>query len=335
MARRGFGDMREARPYELRPGVRSISFTAFDTNVYLDVWQEGSGARPVLAERDLDAALLACRDRCAQFERTLSRMRDDSDISRAAARAPEPVEVSRETAELVRLALGYCERSGGLFDVTMGTVTRLWDFRERRVPSRAAVADALAHVGWRSVEVNAEARTLALRDPYAVLDLGGIAKGYIADALACLLEGAGVRRFVLNLGGNVLVRGGLPDGLPHEVGIADPYGGAAPVAAVDLDTGSVVTSGAYERRFAQGGKVHHHILDPRTGFPAVTDAASATIVSARSIDGDAYATTAFILGVHEGLAFIEGLEGVEAVMIDELGRLRATSGLAGRLRLLR
>lgn len=169
-----------------------------------------------------------------------------------------------------------------------------------------------------------------------MLDLGGIAKGYIADDLAALLESRGVRRFALNLGGNVVVRGGRPGGTgvagaPWEIGIADPFDPARPRAAVRVADGSVATSGARERRFARGGRIYHHILDPRTGFPCETDVASATIVSDRSIDGDAYATTAFMLGMEAAQGFVAELDGVEAVLVGERGELVATEGLSGRV----
>ena len=312
-------------PHDRPDGARSLSFSAFDTDLYVDVYP--SQRFPVEAA---DEALAACRRRCAYFERAFSRTRPDSDVSRAHAASPKPVAVRPETAELVEAALGFCERSGGAYDVTMGTVTSLWDFHTGCVPSRVRVAEALAHVGWRGVSVDRAASTIALADKDSVLDLGGIAKGYVADDLARMLDAAGCERFAANLGGNVLVRGGSPagDGRPWRIGVPDPRDPARTAATVELLDGSVVTSGAYERRFARGGTVYHHILDPGTGFPVRGDVASATVVSDRSVDGDACATAAFVLGVERGLAFVEGVAGAEALLIDEAGRLHATSGLA-------
>ncbi|WP_246060790.1 FAD:protein FMN transferase [Enorma burkinafasonensis] len=325
-------------------GALSVRFICFDTVVDLRVYPD---AAPGCAKGALDGAaraLDACVERCRHFERLLSRTDPASDISRAHAAAPEPVPVARETAELVRAARTYCAGSRGCFDITMGTVTSLWDFHAGAVPARPGLAEALLHVGMNLIEVSpgdggapGGAPWLAIRDPQTVLDLGGIAKGYIADDLAELLCGRGVGRFALNLGGNVLVRGRAPGGDgcsgPWRIGVADPFRPGRSRAVIELDQGSVVTSGTHERRFSRGGTVYHHILDPRTGMPAATDAASATVVARRSLDCDGWSTTVLMLGARDGIAFAEGVPGIEALTVDECGRVRWTSGLAGRVTL--
>lgn len=342
-----YGDPRRAEPASAPDGSRLISFFIFNTDVHMHAYPaDGESADdPAVADR-LDAALLACRDRCLFFERAFSRTRGDSDISRAHAASPEPVAVAPETADLVRRAIGYCERSRGLFDITMGTVTSLWDFHRGVVPSGLALHRALPHVGYDRIVLGGSesSRTLAIADPETVLDLGGVAKGYIADDLASLMEARGARRFVLNLGGNVVVRGGRPaspasrppvrPGEAWRVGIVNPLDPAHHRAVIDLADGSVVTSGIHERRFSRGGVTYHHILDPRTGMPARTDVASATIVASRSMDCDGYSTTAFMLGAERAIAFVEELPGIEAVVIDDRDEVRWTSGIADSLSLI-
>lgn len=340
-----------AEPYEGEDGSRVISFFIFNTDVHFHVYPSlGDGDRPGSAGPSdaaaLDDALRACRDRCRIFEHRLSRTRGDSDLARAHAASPLPVDVAPETAELVRLALGYCNESRGCFDITMGTVTRLWDFHRGIVPSSLELARALPHVGVDKVRVSPAGAppTLAIDDPACVLDLGGVAKGYIADDLARLLEGRGVRRFVINLGGNVVVRGGRPAdgssrppvraGSPWKIGVVNPRDPGHYRAIVDVSDGSVVTSGLHERRFTRGGRTYHHILSPVDGMPAATDVASATIVADRSLDCDGFSTTVLMLGMERGLAFAEGLEGVEAVLISEADEVRWTSGIAERLSLV-
>lgn len=347
-----YGDIERALPERALDGSRLISFFIFNTDVHLHAYADASedAADPRVRER-LDAALLACRDRCRFFERAFSRTRSDSDIARAHAAAPDPVPVAAETAELVRLALGYCERSRGLFDITMGTLTRLWDFHAGTVPSRLALSRALPHVGYGCIRLGEGAGpegsavpTLAIADPETVLDLGGVAKGYVADDLARILRGSGVGRFAINLGGNVLVAGGRPAdpasrppvraGAPWRVGIVNPRDPAHSRAVVDIADGSVVTSGIHERRFTRGGRSYWHILDPRTGMPAESDVASATIVAPRSMDCDGYSTTAFMLGSAAAIDFIEGLPGVEAVIITDADEVLWTSGIADALSLI-
>lgn len=358
-----YGDATTALPAWAQDGSRCISFFLFNTQVHMHAYPcdsstDGRGASGCEGDALLDAALIACRDRCLVFEHAFSRTRDDSDIARAHASSPDPVPVCPQTADLVRRALGYCERSRGKFDITMGTVTSLWNFHTGEVPSRLALSRALPHVGYRHIvldeeplgEVAGEGPSasprplLAIDDPETVLDLGGVAKGYIADDLAELFLVHGVERFVINLGGNVVVRGGRPAdpasrppvvaGSPWRIGIINPLDPAHNRAIVDMVTGSVVTSGIHERRFTKGGVTYHHILDPATGMPAKTDLTSATIIAPRSMDCDGYSTTVLMLGARDGVDFVESLPGVEAVLIDEADEVWWTSGIGDRLSLV-
>lgn len=382
-----YGDAKTAMPTWAQDGSRCISFFLFNTQVHMHAY--GDAAADPDATARLDAALVAARDRCLFFERAFSRTRDDSDIARAHAASPSAVPVSPQTARLVRQALGYCERSRGKFDITMGTVTSLWNFHTGEVPSRLALARALPHVDYRHIVLDEEPcgrepldeeplgkdspvqgsldddalnagtsrapssnvpsskssqPALAITDPHTILDLGGVAKGYIADDLADLFIAHGVGRFVINLGGNVVVRGGRPAdasarppvaaGSPWRIGIINPLDPAHHRAIVDMVDGSVVTSGIHERRFTKGGVTYHHILDPATGMPAKTDLTSATIIAPRSMDCDGYSTTALMLGARDAIDFVESLPGIEAVLIDEVDEVWWTSGIEERLSLV-
>ena len=367
-----YGDAKTAMPTWAQDGSRCISFFLFNTQVHMHAY--GDAAADPDATARLDAALVAARDRCLFFERAFSRTRDDSDIARAHAASPNAVPVSPQTARLVRQALGYCERSRGKFDITMGTVTSLWNFHTGEVPSRLALARALPHVDYRHIVLDEESLgkdspvqgsldddalnagvsrvpsskssqpTLAITDPQTILDLGGVAKGYIADDLADLFIAHSVGRFVINLGGNVVVRGGRPAdasarppvaaGSPWRIGIINPLDPAHNRAIVDMADGSVVTSGIHERRFTKGGVTYHHILDPATGMPAKTDLTSATIIAPRSMDCDGYSTTALMLGARDAIDFVESLPGIEAVLIDEADQVWWTSGIEERLSLV-
>lgn len=372
-----YGDAKTAMPTWAQDGSLCISFFLFNTQVHMHAY--GDAAADPDATARLDAALVAARDRCLFFERAFSRTRDDSDIARAHAASPNAVPVSPQTARLVRQALGYCERSRGKFDITMGTVTSLWNFHTGEVPSRLALARALPHVDYRHIVLDEESLgkdspvqgsldddalnagtsrapssnvpsskssqpALAITDPHTILDLGGVAKGYIADDLADLFIAHGVGRFVINLGGNVVVRGGRPAdasarppvaaGSPWRIGIINPLDPAHNRAIVDMADGSVVTSGIHERRFTKGGVTYHHILDPATGMPAKTDLTSATIIAPRSMDCDGYSTTALMLGARDAIDFVESLPGIEAVLIDEADQVWWTSGIEERLSLV-
>lgn len=266
---------------------------------------------------------------CSRFEKLFSHTDPDSELSRLNASRGEPVEVSAELAWLLKAALRYCAETEGLFDITMGSVVRLWDFKRGIVPSHTSVAEALTHVDYRGVFVDGE--RVRLRDPDSRVVLGGIAKGYIADALLHLLRSSGVTNAIVNLGGNVAVMGGKPDGTPFAIGLRNPVaskeGEVDCYAAVPLADGSVVTSGVYERSFEINGVRYHHILDPRTGFPAQTNLVSASVIAKDSLDADGLSTALVVMGLDRARAFIEARDGVEAVFTTAGGEAFATSGV--------
>ena len=294
-----------------RPEFVQRTFFNFDTVCTLG----GAMGQDVLDE---------AQQMCGRYEQLFSRTIAASDIARINAAAGEAVEVDPETAELVKLALGYCEESGGLFDITIGAVSELWNFVEGVVPGEDAIADALPHVDWQGVSV--ANNTVRLKDPAARLDLGGIAKGYITDRLMELYVRRGVTDAFVNLGGNVAVMGRNSEGKPWSVGVRDPKdaSGTRIVASITTTGGSLVTSGLYERAFEKDGRRYWHILDPRTGYPVQSGVVSASVYAQASIDGDGYTKPLFMMGEAEALAFAESREDVEALLVRADGSLAAT-----------
>ena len=295
----------------------SVTFRAFDTvcAVSADV--------DAVALREIEAL-------CARYELLLGRFNPESRLFALNAAAGEWVDAGEELANVLCAALGYCERTGGLFDITMGGVCRLWDFKRGVVPDDAVVAEALAHVDWRNVQV--EGTRARITDPQATIDLGGMAKGYIADRVIGLLKCHGATTGVINLGGNVACLGSKPDGSAWNVGLRAPVpsGGslqAASFASVSVRGKSVVTSGVYERSFMRNGRVLHHILDPRTGKPAETDVLSATVVADKSLDADGYTTALIVMGAERALAFAERTPGIEAILLTTNAHLLKTTGI--------
>ena len=269
-------------------------------------------------------------DRCAYFESIFSRTIETSDIGRINAAGGAPVKVAPETADIVTKALAYCEESGGLFDITIGAASTLWDFKQGVVPDSAALEEAVKHIDYRSVAL--DGTTITLCDPQAKLDLGGIAKGYIADALCAYFQEVGCDSGFVNLGGNVKTIGRRPDGAPWRVGIQDPNDiEGTVIAAVNSHDQSEVTSGLYERRFTRDGRGYWHILDPRTGYPVQTDLVSATIISDASIDGDGYTKPLFMMGHDAALAWINAHEGLEGLVVDMDGTITQSNGCNAEL----
>ena len=318
------------RPTKAQDGSHTLMLPVYNTQVSVKAYP-GSGN---LTDEQLDAALEAFRDAALRFELTLSRTRADSEVTRLNDAQGRPVRLSPDTVELIDAARRYCEDSGGVFDVTMGSVTPLWNFHEGVIPQPEALAQALTHVDWRMIEVDRDASTVRLADPQARIDLGGIAKGFIADKLAALLVEAGCDCAFVNLGGNVLTVGSRPGGNPWRIGVRDPKDPERMIAVVQASGKSVVTSGLYERFFEKDGVFYHHILSTSDGMPVKTDIGGATIVSTRSLDGDGYSTTLFALGVERALAFCEQRPELEALIVDADDHVHLTSGLLGCTQLL-
>ena len=271
------------------------------------------------------AAFHELRAMCERYENLFSRTIPTSDVARINGAQGEAVVVATETAQLVVRALTYCEKSGGVFDVTAGCLTRLWDFHRGIVPEKQTLQQAVQHVDWHTVSVFQENDTwyVQLTDPDAALDVGGIAKGWIADELGKYLQHEGFENFLINLGGNVLAHGHNAKGKPWTIGITNPFPDQSENVVVRCTGESVVTSGTYERCFQKNGVLMHHILDPQTGFPVVTDAVGATIVCEKSIDAEGFSTTALALGVEGGLAFCKAQpEIISAIFIDVRGNVR-------------
>ena len=158
------------------------------------------------------------------------------------------------------------------------------------------------------------------------VDLGGIAKGYIADRVAAVLKEQGVRSALVDLGGNIVTVGNKA-GQPFRIGIKDPADPASLCAVLDGQDVSIVTSGIYERGFDQDGVRYHHLLDPATGMPVQNTLASVTVVCKNSADADALSTACFVMGEEQGIALIESLSDTEALFIRRDGEIRSTSGL--------
>ena len=281
------------------------------------------------AYTDDEAVLNDALKECGRYDRLLSRTQEDSDVWRINHAEGKPVTVSDDTITILKTALQVSEMSDGAFDVTIAPVSTMWDFTSGAavLPDADALAEAAAKVDYTRVSIEGDSVTLP---EGMMIDLGGIAKGYIADSVKKYLVGRGVESAVLSFGGNVVCIGLKPGGKPWKVGIQDIDKPTGEYMLVSKNYGgSTVTSGIYERGFDVDGTWYHHILDPGTGWPVQNELASVTIFSDSSMLGDALATAAFALGTEGGTALIEGIEGVEAVFIGRDRSVPATSG-AGR-----
>jgi len=291
----------------------------------------GTVCRITIYDKPSDAAFKAAFERIKEIEEHMSIHMDESEISRVNRSAgKEAVAVSPDTFLVVQKALEIARLSGGAFDPTVGPLVEAWGIggENPRRPNDEEIAHLLTLVGYDRVILDEEEQTIFLSDTGMVLDLGAIAKGYAADEAARVLTEHGVGSAIVNLGGNVLTVGLKVDGSLWRIGIQDPEqerGGYALIA--ELDGTSLVTSGPYERFFTLEGETYHHILDTTTGYPVVNEIISASIITESSFLADALSTTLYALGVEEGMALMESLEGVEAILLTADHRLLTTSGV--------
>jgi len=278
-------------------------------------------------ERD-EAAVQEALDLCKNYETVFSRTDSGSELYRL--NECGSMEVSEDLLAVLTRALDWCRRSGSAFDITMGGVSSLYHFSgdaPAAVPDPGVLEEALSHVGWENIRV--EGSTVTLADPEAKIDLGAIAKGYIADRMKDYLKEQGVKHAIISLGGNVLCLGGKPDGSPFAVGIRCPEKSSSRiVTALNSREGSVVTSGIYERFFEKDGVVYHHLLDSATGQPIRNGLRAVSICGLSSADCDALSTVCFALGETDGMALVESLDGVEALFLREDGTMLRSSGFA-------
>ncbi len=269
---------------------------------------------------------------CEYYENLFSKSIPTSDVSKINENSKSgiPVAVADDTFRLIQKSMEYAELSHGAFDITTGALSTLWDFtgEHPKVPTETMISEYLRTVDYRTVSLDVNNKTVMLMNQGTILDLGGIAKGFIADRLKDYLKSLGIQNGIINLGGNILLLHEKPDGSPYNIGLQKPFGtGGETIATLQLADKSIVSSGIYERFFYENDKLYHHILDTATGYPVANDLLGVTIISDCSTDGDALSTTCFTLGPEEGLALIESLPRTEAVFITSDYRLTLSSGL--------
>ena len=232
--------------------------------------------------------------------------------------------LSEECLEAVKLGLYYGDLSGGSFDISILPLSSLWNFDKgsHEPPAAQSLLEAVQNVDYTRVKISGD--TVSLEEGMA-LDLGGIAKGYIADELAQFMRSRGVESALLDLGGNIYALGSN-QGEPFKIGVACPDSPQEVAGYLELRDASAVTSGIYQRYSSWEGRRYHHILSPNTGLPADNSLASATVIAQSSAHCDALSTICMLLGEDKALELINSLEGAEAVLIRRDGEIIFSQG---------
>jgi len=236
--------------------------------------------------------------------------------------------IDEKTMYVLKKAKEFSQLSGGAFDVTVGPLVKAWGINteNERIPSKDEVDNLLKLVDYDDILINGKSARLARSRQIA--DLGGIAKGYAGDAVIEVYKSYGIESALVSLGGNVVALGNKPDGTQWKVGVRNPRSDEGQYIGILNVTGkAVVSSGDYERFFERNGVRYHHILDPKTGYPADSGLIGTTIVADLSVDADALSTATFVLGLEKGLKLIESIKGVEAVFVTKDKKVYTTKGL--------
>ncbi len=263
---------------------------------------------------------------CSSYEDMFSKTKEGSDIFRINHSAGEPTTVSEETIYLLETAISFGDLTNGLFDISIGKVSEVWGFpttltfeeqKASSIPSVDQLNEAVSHVNYKNIKINKEDNTVTLLDPNMLIDLGGIAKGYIADKVAEKLKSLGVVSAVINLGGNIQVIGGKSsDFIVDEktsiddfvIGINNPNDQENPLlTTVNVKDKTLVSSGTYQRYVEYDGVKYHHILNPKTGCPVETNLIQVTIIGpcGSSMISDILSTSCLLLGEEEGNILVE------------------------------
>jgi thiamine biosynthesis lipoprotein len=291
---------------------------------------------PSLDAARLHAAFDAATAEIRRLEKLMTTWDPSSEVSQVnAAAGKQPVAVGQETFDVIRESLHASDISSGCFDITFETLHGLWKFDQDLDPHPPTAADVHAHLrylGYRHVKLDALKLTVQLDEPHVRIGLGGIAKGYAVDKATKVLLDAGLTSFYVQAGGDLYTRGAKPDGAAWQAGIRDPRGPEGDYFAVmGVEDHAFSTAGDYERSYIVDGKRYHHIIDPRTGYPA-TASRSVTIWAPTALLADEIDDAVFILGPDKGLALVESLDGVGAVIVDAKNRIWISKRLEGKVR---
>ncbi|HEX3696916.1 MAG TPA: FAD:protein FMN transferase [Polyangia bacterium] len=321
-----------AAPSAVAPGARVHARTVqvMGTDATFSIWTDDQAR----AERAFELAT----DEIRRIEHLMTDWdrpgQDPSDIVRInKAAGKKAVRVSDETLAVIDKSLEMSRHSDGAFDITFAVMHGLWKFDEdleRKVPPDAEIAARRKLINYRDVIVDHAASTVKLRRVGMRVGLGGIAKGYAVDRCADVIRAQGLTNFMVQAGGDLFVAG-QKGAVNWMVGVRDPRGGPRDIIAkMPIKDHAFSTAGDYERSFILGGKRYHHIIDPKTGYPAMASR-GVTIFAPTAFLADALDDAVFILGPEKGLALVASYPGCAALIVDGANKVWMSPSLEGVL----
>ena len=297
-----------------------ISKTGFFFDTYITITLYDESQQPYLDH---------CIELCEYYQNLFDKNTTTSDVYRINHANGTLISVEQDTFDIIEKAILYGQESNGIFDITIGSLSELWDITNKTIiPEHSAIQTVLDSVGYQTIQLNQQETTIQLHSSNTKIDLGGIAKGYIADKLKEYLVSEGVEHGLINLGGNILLINDKPNHANYQIGIQKPFGKMGETCvSVSAVNKSIVTSGVYQRYFYENDKLYHHILDATTGYPVETDLLGVTIISDTSVAGDCYSTMCLAFGLEYGMEFLEKKEDAEGIFITKDNVIHLTSGL--------
>ncbi|HVW12493.1 MAG TPA: FAD:protein FMN transferase [Mucilaginibacter sp.] len=265
-----------------------------------------------------------------RIEKLLTTFSDDSETARINQQAGiMPVEVSRETFDLVQRSIRISGITQGAFDITYGSIDkRLWNFDQNMtaLPDKETAKKMVRLINYQNVILDAEKCTIFLKEEGMRIGFGGIGKGYAAERAKYIMKQAGAEAGVVNASGDLTTWGRQPDGRDWTIGIINPNVKGEVFSYMNISDMAVATSGNYEKYVTIDGKKYSHTIDPRTGYP-VTGIKSVTIITTNAEIADAMATPVTIMGIRTGLDMINQIKNIEAVLIDDNDRIYTSNNI--------
>jgi len=321
-------------PMHIKPFLIALTLVVLCANVQAEWFKESRGIMGTNIDVDLwDTDVIHAKG-CIEevmgemehINREMSPYIKTSELYQINLRAAkEPVKISQELFDLIKRSFYFSEISHGAFDITFASIGYRYDYRKHIKPTDAQIKASLKEINYRHIHLDAKNRTIRFDMPGVRIDLGGIAKGYAVDKSIALLRKCGIKDAMVTAGGDSRIIGDH-DGRPWMTGIKDPRNKTASAVVIPLANTAISTSGDYERYFIKNGVRYHHILNPRTG-KSVHSTRSVTIIGPDATTTDGLSTTVFVMGPKYGLALAEKLKGIDAVIIDNKGKIHYTSGL--------
>lgn len=298
----------------------------FNTRVYQKICYDNNDIKTKEIEEIAEKATKLMR----QFEEKLSFFYESSEVSSINENASNGfIKISNDTFEILKKSIYYSKLTNGIFDITIAPLVKAWAINSDNptILSKEKIDELIDLVDYEDVILNENNSTVMLLRKNQKIDLGGIAKGYIADKIIDFYKENNIDSAIINIGGNIKVLGQKDENSFWSIGIYEPKKHSEKIiCSIEAKDKSIVTSGGYERAFSYNGELYCHILNPKTGYPIKSDLKSITIVSYKSIDGDSLSTPLFIMGKNKAYEFMKK-HNISGVMITDKDEIIVTKDL--------